>query len=807
MDGIMPLEVANADTNASGGQLDSDSRSDNVEGASMVKRRATAQRKYGKREKSSRVVSKVKEKAKANLPSASGNSIPLLQEFTLPSAAPVGVSASTLSRPRHIAKKAPSPPLLPLYSPTDLDDLSDLTSLSSSETCSTSADEVVFVNTISKPVVPRPKAPQASTSKPTKRGNEPARKAPSLGTYVWVLINPTTMVVYDQEEDQGGLWWPGKILSPKKADLPLKVKLFGKGRKSVQIHEPSDANVLSQNISLSNLRFDTPTFSPSRSVSLENLLASPKKKQKRDEDEVGRRWNEALLEMQVDAVPLPPGSDSDESELPLYVYQLPRKPLNGDSIISATKRGKRKREESADSLIDVDAVNVDKDEASVLEIPGELVLSKDKTLGEWYWPARIETYTPPGKAKSKGTYGVLWLDGSRGGVERPWFYVMTDPKFATCKLGKIESRVVEVVNDEEGDEDIHSRVNLLRRSPSPAPLDPPPSPDEFVNLSLREQFAYTKNVLHAILNDNYLPSKEKHDKFIKGGLHRHSVADQAWKRGSMDPKDVDQLQLFIREWCLRDGGVVKRDKFSPMPDTFHKEDEGEQHLSLALPMAEPSLSDIGHDDLGSMRFASPPLTDALVSSPPEMPPSSCPTSRVELGLSSVSDVDPVSDAEMSPPPSSFLALSVTETEPLATIVDDIDNDISELTNTENDQVVSGLPLKSRQQGCEDFELLNPVAKIDYCANVLLPEAIRQILLWRSGDRTSITLLSPNEEEILAEKGQTLLQEKDWVMDIMRVREAQIRKLKAKQERKAQQGRNASSSARPRRNVSTHNYQE
>ena len=57
----------------------------------------------------------------------------------------------------------------------------------------------------------------------------------------------------------------------------------------------------------------------------------------------------------------------------------------------------------------------------------------------------------------------------------------------------------------------------------------------------------------------------------------------------------------------------------------------------------------------------------------------------------------------------------------------------------------------------------------FCLNILKQEAIRQILLWRRGERTSIELLSEDEEQLLYEKGQELLEERDWVMDIIRLR--------------------------------------
>jgi len=54
-------------------------------------------------------------------------------------------------------------------------------------------------------------------------------------------------------------------------------------------------------------------------------------------------------------------------------------------------------------------------------------------------------------------------------------------------------------------------------------------------------------------------------------------------------------------------------------------------------------------------------------------------------------------------------------------------------------------------------------------DILLREAVRQILLWRIGARTSAELLSPQEEWRLYEKGEDLLQEREWVFDVMRMR--------------------------------------
>lgn len=63
--------------------------------------------------------------------------------------------------------------------------------------------------------------------------------------------------------------------------------------------------------------------------------------------------------------------------------------------------------------------------------------------------------------------------------------------------------------------------------------------------------------------------------------------------------------------------------------------------------------------------------------------------------------------------------------------------------------------------------------MQYCIEVLLPETIGQILLWRTGERKSIDVMWENqqEEERLHERGEQLMRETDWVMDLMRLRRA------------------------------------
>ena len=93
--------------------------------------------------------------------------------------------------------------------------------------------------------------------------------------------------------------------------------------------------------------------------------------------------------------------------------------------------------------------------------------------------------------------------------------------------------------------------------------------------------------------------------------------------------------------------------------------------------------------------------------------------------------------------------------------------------------------------------------------MLLPEAILQILLWRTGHRTSMELLSDKEEMELHEKGEELLRERDWVNDVVRLRKLKMMGLDGKSQASMRGHSGASygkgretASGRPKRNVAT-----
>ncbi|KAF6763803.1 hypothetical protein DFP72DRAFT_873418 [Ephemerocybe angulata] len=346
------------------------------------------------------------------------------------------------------------------------------------------------------------------------------------------------------------------------------------------------------------------------------------------------------------------------------------------------------------------------DEEEVVDVDTIVVARDLNPRSTEYWPAR--------RRREEGKYKLEYLDSTQLIVPRSYFYHDAEDGFVSVKMGKMQHAVVDDTVDKENDDDIP----IVDRSPSPPCEDPPPDQDTF--------FAYVKPVLQAILQNNYGPTKDKFQVFMSGTrAQQASLAQIASERGMMDPQQVSELLVYLKP--------------------LEEEEDADADAASAAGDAPESVAT---EPLPSVAPSSPALTEvALPSSPPLEPPMSSFSPLTELSVEQG-------------------GLSLES----GSAADDGDN-----MDTREDGVVDVLvPIEDeapapRQTGAPEYEAITPLQRLDFCLNILLQEAIRQILLWRKGSRTKAELLSPEEEERLHKEGEKLLNERDWVQDVLRLR--------------------------------------
>ncbi|KAJ4487862.1 hypothetical protein J3R30DRAFT_3279495 [Lentinula aciculospora] len=542
----------------------------------------------------------------------------------------------------------------------------------------------------------------------------------------------------------------------------------------VRIRNPSVYNIRSLTDSLGRPRFKS--YSSHKNTS---VFVSPKKKQKRVHiSPVDANWQAAVREILRDK------EDEDEGlppiEFALSAASRYASASASQSTVTSPKRsakiaGRQKRKgpcsDDNDEEIDLNATedivsdwdSPEPDE--MLDIPGELVLARDRADRKIsHWPAKVLAYVPSPKPKGKSRrkdpkYRILFLDDTEQEVPRDWFYASHDPEFGTCEMGKFASTYPDDLEDYIDEDDVSqdpqmSDITTLPRSSSPVPL--PSLFCAFNGLPIRAQLAYIKPVLSSILNENYAPAKDRHDKFMKGGKARAGLGTSAGLRGMIPPRDVDKLQKYLCDWCLR--GEVRA------PNNLNKVVVLPNDMPVEEPEIRQPLEYIANAVSSSKSTLNGPV--ALNTDYHSYKENFGPDDK-ELGRCSpaLTDVELPSSPLAFPPSSSTVSLSV-EGEEVTSNDQTEDTIISKESSSKSE----------RQKGCVLYENLTSLEKLSYCLNVLLPEAVFQLLLWRNGHRTSIELLSDFEEADLQEKAKKLAEETDWVFDIVRLREIKVRQL-------------------------------
>ncbi|EAU88657.1 hypothetical protein CC1G_01030 [Coprinopsis cinerea okayama7 len=450
-----------------------------------------------------------------------------------------------------------------------------------------------------------------------------------------------------------------------------------------------------------------------------------------------------------------------------------------------------------------------------IKIPGELVLARTNQVSlKEYWPAQVLAYIPPkvrGNVKEERRYKVKFLDNIQMDIPRSYFFTEEEDGFGLCKMGKVESTTKDTYDDDENEDHLKEVLESARRSQSPSPASKLPNPERFMRLPIRHQFAYTKPVLQAILNDEYEPVRSKREMFMKGGSGRMNVTKGSTARGMMDPMVVEELNVYVTYWCLReemvmrDRGVVGREEVekadmeveeakaeaeAETEATERAKEEGGEKESTAMeveatekeskveengtqgvdvpmevevekeaPRGGIAQSDAGGSPVPSIRVS--PVPTELVSSPPMEPPSS-----------SFSLLSQPSSASLEENEGGDAMTTDTTVPPASTAPP------TEVTGPSQDSTPTPTSAP-RQTGSPDYEALSTDDKLSFCIDILLPEAIRQILLYWEGFRTTPQLLSPQEEQDLYEKGAELLEKTDWVLAVLNKRKRKEQSLQKK----------------------------
>ncbi len=90
------------------------------------------------------------------------------------------------------------------------------------------------------------------------------------------------------------------------------------------------------------------------------------------------------------------------------------------------------------------------------------------------------------------------------------------------------------------------------RALSPLPELPAPSPSTFeYGFDIVDEFEYIKPVLASVIENEYEPSRARHEGFMRGGGARQKVLDMIPLRGSLNGREKEELAFYVRSWARR----------------------------------------------------------------------------------------------------------------------------------------------------------------------------------------------------------------------------------------------------------------
>lgn len=217
--------------------------------------------------------------------------------------------------------------------------------------------------------------------------------------------------------------------------IPLEISLFGDSpsrvhnKEGIIIHSPSPSNILPVAFG-GTLRFNETNFRRSGQTTMAH--ESPKKKQKSDLEARWRTARDLMLKADQD----------DNDGLPMLLSSYVGTDSPSSSRIAARARTTGKQERTGEQTLSDAGSPVKSRERAwrapscdpTYDLPGELVLAKEKKTRTQYWPARLLRYLKPENPKQKPKYEVEFFDGEILQLEPNLFYTTLDKGFNTCKV-------------------------------------------------------------------------------------------------------------------------------------------------------------------------------------------------------------------------------------------------------------------------------------------------------------------------------------------------------------------------------------
>ncbi|KAH7107588.1 hypothetical protein BKA62DRAFT_139377 [Auriculariales sp. MPI-PUGE-AT-0066] len=533
------------------------------------------------------------------------------------------------------------------------------------------------------------------------------------GDYAFVRLDRKGMVIDGNKpaESTRGYWWPAKIVSDMKEK---SLCLFGDDKhgkqRSVQVNTPSANNILTYYTTSPNSR--TPRFTAKTFTNNSEFLA------------LSTRFTRACSALRKDSSF--DDMDIDDDETPSSASSTPAQPAPEPTPQVPTP--------SPSPQPEIRPWKPPPRGDITMKIPGELVLARFKHSppeGD-HFPAKVEKYFPPTQPGSVPRYQVVFADGQRQKLNREHFHRTYEDGFKTCSLGEM------LLKNPAGD-DFDLDLALNRRSPSPLP--PMPSREEsacFDELSLKQQIMLVTPILQAILLAQFEPAIYRHSQFMKGRKARSDLYQMAGF-GDIGESEYEEITHIVSQWALGNERWATRLEdddllvpeattgfattepaglASPPPSlessgqSLEADAAATAEIAARVPLpSSPRLDTTGSPSASPQPISSPPAIDL---SQPAIPPSS-------PALPSSSQLAPVS-------PSRSIQLTT------------IQADLEERQSSRQSS-------HGHLNGCDAYEKLSRSERLQYCTDVLTPEAVIQLLLWRNGKRRESGPLS----DVAAEK--------------------------------------------------------